>query len=85
LKSNKITTTLTIMAPINVTDPQAALVRLASLRSGFDISAATSTSESTGAVSSSTNVHHYDPSEVFALAQQVLSKHSSHIRSDLER
>ncbi|KAJ3417565.1 hypothetical protein HDV05_000022 [Chytridiales sp. JEL 0842] len=67
------------MAPYVLPPPSAALLRLASLRSGLSLDSP--------ATDKSSNVmpSRYDPSEVFALAQGVLTKYSSAIQSDLER
>ncbi|KAJ3100024.1 ER membrane complex subunit 2 [Phlyctochytrium bullatum] len=71
------------MAPRKVVkDPQAALVRLASLRSGLDIAKVTGTTNSDG---TQANIHYYDPNEVFTVGQDILHRYPSHIRSDLER
>ncbi|KAI8854902.1 hypothetical protein BC829DRAFT_378780 [Chytridium lagenaria] len=65
------------MAPRRlIKDPEAALVKLAALRTGVDLS------KSTGDVD---QAHYYDPNDVFTTGQSILQSHQSHIRSDLER
>ncbi|KAJ3105823.1 AAA ATPase [Phlyctochytrium planicorne] len=52
---------------------------LASLRAGVDIG------RIAGIEGASAETHYYDPNEVFKIGQEVLNRHSSKIRSDLER